>query len=401
MKPAILSVSSLNYYVKSLFEGNEYLQNVLVEGEISNFKNHYASGHFYFSLKDENSVIKCVMFSSFTKNLQFAPTDGVSVLIRGRVSIYAQTGQYQLYVEDMNPEGIGSLNFAFEQLKKKLQKEGLFDITKKKSIPNFPEKIGVLTSRSGSVLYDILQVLERRFVLPEIIFYPILVQGKNAAKLISSVLYKISKEDNLDVVIIARGGGSLEELWSFNEEVLARAIFNCKIPVISAIGHETDFTICDFVSDLRAPTPSAAAELVSKNQKEILSNLENFSFIFYNFIINLIENKKQQLKYLTSFNIYFLQSLQQRYLSLDSLYQEIKEVFSRKISKTKEKLTQIASKIDVLSPFKILKMGYTISRNQFNKVIKSIKDVNVGGDIFVKMIDGEVICNVSSKKELD
>ncbi|MDR1467199.1 MAG: exodeoxyribonuclease VII large subunit [Oscillospiraceae bacterium] len=401
MKISLLTVSSLNNYVKSLLEQNEYLQNVLVVGEISNFKNHYSSGHLYFSLKDKASVVKCVMFKTFTKNLRFELADGMSIVARGRISIYEQTGQYQFYVEDMQPEGAGSLNLAFERLKEKLKKEGLFDESNKKVIPNFAQKIGVITSETGSVFHDILQVLKRRFPLAEVLFFPVPVQGKTAASAIASVIFSINVNYKLDVLIIGRGGGSVEELWPFNEEILARAIFSCKTPVVSAVGHETDFTICDFVSDLRAPTPSAAAELVVPDQNEIFSRLTVLLSFFERTLVNVIEFEKQNIENLMLSK--FLQNtskiLQEELILLELNLQKIHEKTVNKIYLLKENLTKLASRIDVLSPLKILKMGYAIPEKNSN-LVRSIDDVSEKDEIDLRVIDGKIACMIISKEKL-
>ena len=260
-KPRVLSVSQLNFYIKSIIENDARLNFVFVTGEISNLTDHYRSGHIYLSIKDEKSVIRAVMFAGNARNLKFRPTDGMKVICRGRVAVYEPTGQYQLYIEDMQPDGIGALSLAYEQLKKSLAEKGLFAPEHKKKIPPFPNSIGVITSPTGAAVQDIRNILSRRFPSADIIMCPVLVQGDNAPAQLIDAVQKLDKYNACDVIIIGRGGGSIEDLWAFNDENLAYAIYNCKIPVISAVGHETDFTICDFVSDLRAPTPSAAAEL--------------------------------------------------------------------------------------------------------------------------------------------
>ena len=265
--PLILSVTQLNNYVKSIIEQDENLYNVFVIGEISNFVDHYRSGHLYMSIKDNQSVISAVMFAGNASKLKFKPQNGMSVIIRGRVSLYERDGKYQLYIDDMQPDGVGTLALAFEQLKEKLSKIGLFDSDHKKSIPRFPSKIGVISSPTGAAVQDILNVLERRYPVAEIVFAGVQVQGESAASTVCNALRKMNQTD-VDVIIIARGGGSAEDLWPFNDEKLAFEIYNSKIPVISGVGHETDFTICDFVADLRAPTPSAAAELATPDIKE-------------------------------------------------------------------------------------------------------------------------------------
>ena len=280
MSQTVLTVSQVNFFIKSLLEGDGRLQNVLISGEISNFTDHYRSGHLYFSLKDDKSVLKAVMFASAARRLKFRPKDGMKVLIRGRVSVYEPSGQYQLYAEDMQPEGMGALSLAFQQLKDRLSQEGLFDADHKREIPAFPQRIGVITSPTGAAVQDILQITGRRWPLAEIILAPVLVQGEQAPGQIVEALQEMDRRRACDVIILGRGGGSLEDLWAFNEEAVARAVYACTIPVVSAVGHETDFTICDFAADLRAPTPSAAAELCTPDWREELAQVLSYNRYF-------------------------------------------------------------------------------------------------------------------------
>ena len=274
MNVNVLTVSQLNFYIKSILDSDANLENIFLTGEISNFTDHYQSGHFYFSLKDNKSVVKAIMFAGFARRVKFRPQNGMKVIVRGRVTVYETSGVYQVYVEDMQPDGVGALNLAFEQLKEKLLKEGLFDTKTKKSLPKYPQKVGVITSETGAVFWDIQNVMKRRFPLAEIVFQPVLVQGEGAAEQIIGAIKEFNEDALCDVLIVARGGGSIEDLWAFNDENLARAIADSKIPIVSAVGHETDFTICDFVADLRAPTPSAAAELVVPDAQKLISDLE-------------------------------------------------------------------------------------------------------------------------------
>ena len=272
----ILTVVQLNTYIKTLLDTDENLNNLYVVGEISNFTDHYRTGHYYFTLKDENAVIKCVMFRGANSRLRFKPENGMRVVVRGRVSVYERDGQYQLYADDMQPDGLGALNLAFEQLKKRLEAEGLFNAEHKQPIPRYPSRIGVITSPTGAAVRDITNVLSRRFPSSVMVFCPVQVQGDSAAGQIADAIRRFNAGPYADALIVGRGGGSIEELWAFNEEQVARAVFDSKIPIISAVGHETDFTICDFVADLRAPTPSAAAELAVPDtfeQKTLLSSL--------------------------------------------------------------------------------------------------------------------------------
>ena len=296
----VLSVSQLNRYIKMNFDADENLANIFISGEISNFTNHYRTGHLYFTLKDDSAAVRAVMFNSSAKRLKFMPEDGMKVIARGRVSVYEASGQYQLYVDDMQPDGVGALNLAYEQLKEKLQKEGLFSELHKKPLPPYPEKVGVITSPTGAAVRDIINVLGRRFPYAEIVFCPVLVQGEGAHLQLTDAVNLFNSERAADVIIIGRGGGSIEDLWEFNDEGLARAVYNSEIPVISAVGHETDFTICDFVADMRAPTPSVAAELAVPDANELqyaLSALKNRMFLN---VSSGIADRRSRLEYLTS-----------------------------------------------------------------------------------------------------
>lgn len=396
--PKILTVSQLNFYIKSLLDNDSHLQLLLLEGEISNLTDHYSSGHIYFSLKDEKSVVRAVMFSYAAKNLKFKPANGMKVLVRARVTVYEPTGQYQLYVEDMQPDGIGALSLQFEQLKEKLSKEGLFDKAHKKPIPKFPETIGVITSPTGAAVRDILNVLSRRYPSVDIVMCPVLVQGENAAEQLTSAIYKFSKSKIADVIIIGRGGGSIEDLWAFNDEKLARAIYNCDTPVISAVGHETDFTICDFVSDLRAPTPSAAAELAVPDSAELLDNL----FAQRQYVDSIISKKLTDLeKSLSSsyrlLGAYSPQKLIKEYdKSIDALSNRMLNVSKSIIDNKSKKLTETASKLSALNPVAVLMRGYSYTTNENGATVCSVSDTKKGDSITVKVSDGEIYATVES-----
>ncbi|MDR0738832.1 MAG: exodeoxyribonuclease VII large subunit [Oscillospiraceae bacterium] len=400
-KVSVFTVSDLNFLSKSALEQCEYLQNVLVEGEVSNFKDHYISGHFYFSLKDDKSVVKCVMFSDFSKNLRFTLKNGMKVILRGRVSIYEATGLYQIYVEDICSDGTGSLQLAFDELKKKLSFEGLFLQENKKEIPSFPKKIGILTSKTGSVLYDILNVLKRRYPVAEILFYPVSVQGSGSAEIISKTLLKISKNNDVDVVIIGRGGGSLEDLWTFNEEILARAVFACKIPVISAVGHETDFTICDFVADLRAPTPSVAAELATPEVGEIILKIKYLFDCLKNGMLASIRAKEEKVRFFEGekFSNNFIFKLQEKLIKLDFLKNKIQSIVRDKFLFARENFVKVSVAIDSFSPFRILVSGYIIALKK-DKNIKSIEEIIPGDRLMLRFFDGIADCSIISSKRV-
>ncbi|MBQ7965388.1 MAG: exodeoxyribonuclease VII large subunit [Ruminococcus sp.] len=388
--PKIVTVSQLNFYLKSLIDNDQNLRFVFLEGEISNLTDHYSSGHIYFSLKDEKSVVKAVMFSYAAKNLKFKPENGMKVILRARVSVYEPSGQYQLYVEDMQPDGVGALSLQFEQLKEKLSKEGLFDKAHKKPIPTFPETIGVITSPTGAAVRDILNILSRRYPSADIVMCPVLVQGENAASQLTQAIKRFSETKIADVVIIGRGGGSQEDLWAFNDENLARAIYDCETPVISAVGHETDFTICDFVSDLRAPTPSAAAELAVPDKDELTAELmaqrQYLSALIDKKLLSFessLDNSSRLLSAYSPLNIIEIGEKDMKNLS-DRMLSVSKQL----IENNTKNLTETASKLSALNPVAVLMRGYSYITDTDNKTVSSVSDVNVGDKINIKVSDG-------------
>ena len=394
--PRVLTVSQLNFYIKSLIENDPKLNIVFLSGEISNLTDHYRSGHIYLSLKDEKSVIRAVMFSGNARNLRFKPSDGMKVICRGRVAVYEPTGQYQLYIEDMQPDGIGALTLAYEQLKKKLAEKGLFDSARKKPLPKFPKTVGVITSPTGAAVQDIRNILYRRFPCVNIVMCPVLVQGDSAPEQLVRAVKMLDLYNACDVIIIGRGGGSIEDLWAFNDETLAYAIYDCKIPVISAVGHETDFTICDFVSDMRAPTPSAAAELAVPDRAELMS--------YYN----------SQLQYLSSFmDSQFRKSSSQlidfqRRISLVSpqlridkyernielLLNKSQNLINEKYSEKSNGITKISAKIESLNPLSVLSRGYSIAEKD-GCVITSSTQLNKGENFTLEFSDGKINATVN------
>lgn len=393
----IISVSQLTRYIKRLFSYDNILSNVSVVGEISNFKLH-SSGHMYFTLKDEYSVIKCVMFKSQNQRLKFKPKDGLKVIVRGYVSIYEAGGSYQLYPEYMEPAGLGNLYLAYEQLKQKLEKEGLFSIELKKKIPYLPRSIAVVTSPTGAVIRDIMNVLFRRFPNTVLKLYPVQVQGDDAARQIAHALNFINQHDAADVIIIARGGGSLEELWPFNEETVARSIYQSKIPVISAVGHETDFSIADFVADLRAPTPSAAAELVVPEKEFLVKTIMDLQLRLKKALTNKIQHERLQLEQLMKSPSlrHPLDKVNQKKMDLEILKKDIAEATKRKVEKEKGNLSVLCGKLDVLSPLTVLSRGYSISMKNGN-IIKSVKQVHNGDELDIILTDGKVRCLVEGE----
>lgn len=392
----VLSVSQLNRYIKMNFDADENLANIFISGEISNFTNHYRTGHLYFTLKDDSAAVRAVMFNSSAKRLKFMPEDGMKVIARGRVSVYEASGQYQLYVDDMQPDGVGALNLAYEQLKEKLQKEGLFSELHKKSLPPYPEKVGVITSPTGAAVRDIINVLGRRFPYAEIVFCPVLVQGEGAHLQLTDAVNLFNSERAADVIIIGRGGGSIEDLWEFNDEGLARAVYNSEIPVISAVGHETDFTICDFVADMRAPTPSAAAELAVPDANELqyaLSALKNRMFLN---VSSGIADRRSRLEYLTSKGA--LKSpdemLSNRSQRLDTAFSKMLSSYENRIGGKKVEFVSAATALSKLDPMSVLMRGFAFVSDKNGKNVYSSQALAKGDKINVRFHDGSAACEV-------
>ena len=384
-----ITVTELNAYVKERFEEDEYLNNVLVKGEISNFKHHY-TGHMYFTLKDEKSLIKCVMFKTYTSHLDFVPKDGMKVMVLGTVSVFERDGVYQIYAKALKQEGIGDLHAEYEKLKAKLEQEGLFNKEHKKAIPVMPKCIGVLTSNTGAVIRDIINVSTRRNPNVYIKLLPVPVQGQGAAEKIAEAIQIMNKEKLADVLIVARGGGSLEDLWPFNEEIVARAIYNSEIPVISAVGHETDFTIADFVSDLRAPTPSAAAELAVPNCSEIQLKLKTYENRLKNSLYKKVEVMKLRYEKCMKSKAYTspLQKINEYYMLIDKNEKALENKIQVILKEKKAYMIEWISKLDALSPLKTLSRGYSIVQKD-NKMVKTVKELKQGDNIKLRLTDGE------------
>ncbi len=394
-RPVVMTVTQLNRYVKSILDGDSNLNCVFTVGEISNFTNHYRTGHLYFTLKDEASAVKAVMFRGNASRLRFMPENGMSVIIRGRVSVFEATGQYQVYVDDMQPDGVGALSLAYEQLKEKLAGEGLFDASHKKPIPQYPRKIGVITSPTGAALRDILNILKRRFKSAEIVFYPAQVQGDNAVPQLVEGVREMNRRRCADVIIIGRGGGSIEDLWAFNSEELARAVYESKIPVISAVGHETDFTVCDFVADLRAPTPSAAAELAVPDEDEQRVYINSLFHKLYSLVSSEIKTNRDKLNLLCSKECLNdpLRSLDVKRMYLDKLTNELTAIESRSIETEKLKLLSVTEKLGVVNPANVLLRGYSAVYKD-GKIINSKNKIKSGDDVKVTFSDGSAVCTV-------
>ncbi len=392
-----ISVAQLNRYVSALLEQDERLNPVLVKGEISGFKS-YSSGHLYFTLKDDEAAVSCVMFKGQAAKLKFKPSDGLKVILTAKASLYDRDGRFQLYVSEMAADGLGDLYLAFEQLKKRLAEEGLFDAAKKKKIPLLPKSIGVVTSPSGAVIRDIIQVLSRRFPNFCLKLIPVQVQGEGAASSIAQAIRRFNQLLNVDVIIVGRGGGSMEDLWAFNEEIVARAVYDSIIPVISAVGHETDFTICDFVADLRAPTPSAAAELAIPVRKELelaLLQMENRSARALGV---RLEKQRQRLLHIQQHKI-FRQPFDwtdQRRMDCDRANQALQQAINRRTIQAERNFSILAGKLDALSPLKVLARGYgVITSAVTGRTIVSTALVNPGDSINAWLSDGVLNCEVS------
>lgn len=394
MEPKVATVSQINGYVKKILDHNIVLNNVWVKGEISNFKHHY-SGHMYITLKDEGGVLKAVMFKGSAQSLAFEPSDGMKVLARGRVSVYEAGGAYQLYIEEMIPDGVGELYIAYEQLKKRLEEEGLFSPEHKKPIPQFPKSVGVVTASTGAAVRDIINVITRRYPLAEIVLYPAQVQGTGAAQSIAGAIEYFNAVGGVDTLIVGRGGGSIEDLWAFNEEITARAIFNSKIPVISAVGHETDFTIADFVADLRAPTPSAAAEIAVPSVIELRNRINTDKNRISQNIAQRIESSRLLLK---RFKMRTPKDKIDDYsLRLDALMRSMENSLRMKTMSMKNQLAEKAAKLDALSPLQTLSRGYSIPTTEDGSVIRSAEELTEGMEFTLRLKDGSKNCMVKGE----
>lgn len=391
VKPRIITISQLNYYVKSLLDNQSRLVNIFVTGEISNLTDHYRSGHIYFSLKDKNAVVKAVMFAGNARNLRFQPQEGMKVIARGRVTLYEATGSYQIIIEDMQPDGIGALTMQFEQLKKKLEAQGIFSPAHKKPIPKFPETIGVITSPTGAAVQDIRNIITRRFPCADIVLCPVLVQGSGAPAQLINAVNLFNEYDCADVIIIGRGGGSIEDLWAFNDENLAYAIYASNIPIISGVGHETDFTICDFVSDLRAPTPSAAAELAVPDIEELRRYYESQQQYIFSIMDTKLSREKARLSRLEGL-IYTCspQNIVNTNLKKYQLYmQRMKNALSKTLSAESERVNVLSSKLAELNPSTVLKRGYAYAQKD-GEVITSASDLKKDDVITLTFHDGKI-----------
>ncbi len=420
--PQVLTISQLNTYIKSVLEADYKLKHIFLVGEVSNFNNHIRSGHFYLTLKDKDSQIKAVMFRNNAARLPFLPEDGMKVICFGTVAVYSPNGQYQFYIDTMQPDGLGSLSLAFEQLKEKLGKEGLFDECHKKPLPEYPRKIGVATSPTGAAFQDVCNVLRRRWPQAEVLLAPCLVQGNSAPLQICNALQELDSR-HLDVILLVRGGGSMEDLWCFNDERVARTVFALQTPVVTGVGHETDFTIVDFVSDLRAPTPSAAAEVSTPDRLEEMEKLLLMQSKLRGSMNSYLKNSRTKVNALASSTV--LRSLtsliNERRLALDAITDKMTRLLQNRtmaerqrlhrreegmqraletqVQKGRMQLSVCAGKLDAFAPLKVLARGYSLSFNQEGKVVQSITAVNPQEDMTVRVSDGKIHCRVESVEQ--
>ena len=392
-----LTVSQLNEYIKALLDSQALLGDIYIKGEISNFTNHYKSGHMYFSLKDENSLLKAVMFKSYASYLKFVPENGMKVIVRGSISAFPRDGIYQLYAKEIQPDGVGSLYLAYEQLKEKLFSMGLFDEAHKKPIPRYPSKIGIITADTGAAVADMKNILYRRYPVAQIYIYPSLVQGSGAPEELCRGVRFFNEKFPVDTVIIGRGGGSIEDLWAFNSEMLAHEVYNSKIPVISAVGHETDFTICDFVADLRAPTPSAAAELAVPEISEIASSLSGYSVMLKNITGAKIKDTKARLELLAKSKmfttpLFYTDRLKEKTAILsDKINSSMKKQAERK----KSALIASAARISALSPLSVMARGYSIITSSDGKAVTTVEKLSVEQELSLRFPDGNAKAKIT------
>lgn len=392
-----ITVSQLNTYVKSLIENDPRLTCINVSGEISNFKNHFSSGHWYFTLKDQNASVRCVMFRSAASRVKFSVEDGLAVVLKGRVSLYEKDGQYQFYAEEMHPVGEGDLALAFKQVKEKLEAEGLFNSDSKRPLPEYPKRIAVITSDTGAAVKDILNITGSRYPRCEIVMCPVLVQGDMAARDMIKTLDRVYALDGIDAIIIGRGGGSAEDLHCFNDEALARKIYESPFPVISAVGHETDFTICDFVSDVRASTPSHAAELAVPDMRDLRGRIDvltdllksriSFKYSCYDTRLKALQSR------VSTSNIERV--FEKRQLDLDRVTDKMANCINQKMQNAQSIAAQLAARIDALSPLKVMARGFSVACKD-GECISSANNLNIGDNITVKLIDGDVNCLVTN-----
>ncbi len=396
----LLTVSGLNTYVKSILDDDTHLRNIIMSAEISNYKNHYQSGHRYMTLKDEESSISAVMFSQYASRLKFVPENGMEVIVRGRAALYTKTGQYQFYIEDMRPVGQGELSIAFDVLKKRLEKEGLFSPEHKKPLPQYPERIGVITSDTGAAIKDICKTLARRYPIGEIILCPVHVQGINAASELTAAVKRFDSMKCADVIIIGRGGGSAEDLSAFNDEGLIRAIYNCEIPIVSGVGHQTDTTLCDFAADAAAATPTAAAEMVSPEEGEMSEEIKYYHEKIISVFKRGIMTERNRLDMLAKSRImrYPYELTSEKSRQLDNIVSHMRSLYRVYLSDKQRKFSSVAAKLDTLSPLRVLARGYSVA-SENGKIINSVNQITEGDKINIRFYDGSADCTVTGRND--
>lgn len=394
----VLSVSKLNFYLRSLLEGDAPLQNLYVSGEISNFKRYPTSGHCYFTLRDEKAQLQCVLFAAQGAHLRFAPENGMRVICRGRVSVYERDGVYQLYVDDMQPQGAGALAVAFEQLKSRLAAAGLFDESHKQPIPKYPRRIGVATSAYGAAVADIKQITARRFPAAKLVIAPTVVQGDGAPESIARSIEQLDKM-GLDVLIVGRGGGSMEDLWAFNTETVINAVYTCKTPIISAVGHETDFTITDFVADMRAPTPSAAAELAVPDREEELRRIAQLESIASRALRSLLERENQRLDSCLARRGSAGAYISTRLERLQALMNGNRQQIQLRLERENTRLERVLEQIEAYSPLAVLRRGYTLVRHTDGSPVTKKEELSPGTALRLQFADGSVPVQVLEERE--
>lgn len=401
MRDNLLTVTGLNEYLKLVFESNPFLSDIYVRGEISNFTNHQRTGHFYFSLKDETATVRAVMFRSSAQRVRFLPENGMKVVLHGRVSVFPRDGQYQIYVDDMQPDGLGALYLAFEQLKAKLAAEGLFDPARKRPLPPFPTRIGVVTSPTGAAVRDIISILTRRYPAAEIFLYPALVQGTGAPESLTAGVRFFNEKMPVDLLIIGRGGGSAEDLWGFNSEMLARTVAASQIPVISAVGHETDFTICDFVADLRAPTPSAAAELAVPDRGELTVVLAARARALDAAMNSKIGLSRRALQGISEARVLRspLNYVEDKRMALAYMGERLEQSLLRYTTGEKGRFAALCGKLESLNPLAVLSRGYAAVLSPDGRAVSSVRGVSKGENISVRFADGVASATVTSTRE--
>ena len=399
----VLTVTQINTFIKAIFAERQELRNVYISGEISNFTHYYRSGHMYFTLKDENAQIKAVMFFSYASRLKFQPENGMKVICRGYISVYEKSGEYQLYVDDMQPDGLGALNMAYEQLKAKLFAEGVCSDEVKKPLPRYPLKIGVVTSDIGAAVEDIKNITARRWPVAELVIVPTLVQGANAAPDIIKSISCLEKYGDIDVIIVGRGGGSVEDLWAFNTESVARAVIDCKIPIVSAVGHESDFTICDFVADLRAPTPSAAAEIICPDINVEISRCENAKVMIERLVNDKIDGEMQFVSDLTETSVLASSEnfLKEHGDYIKDLRTRLKDSFDNVFGVYENRFAVLLGKLNALSPLAVMERGYSVAKTAGGAIIKSASQIAVNDNINIEFANGSAVCSVCEVNEIE